>query len=118
MFDIFKTRESQQIESGRNLGEYASIEPLIQRCRYSGFIIQVHGYRFDELAESIRARDAFMLAIDQRIQNQDFTDFIIHQTSSEPDYPNAPRVVFDTRGKVLMSWHGTQCIREGAQPSP
>ena len=105
MFDIFQPRESQQIEHGRSLGERASIEPLIQRCRYWGFIIQVHGYRFDELGESAEARDAFMLAIDLRIQEQDFSGLIIHPASSELDPTSGPRVVFDSRGRVLMSWN-------------
>ena len=104
MFNIFKSLESQQIEYGRNLAEHASIEPLIERCRYSGFIIQVHGYRFDEFCESDRAREAFMLAVDHRIRRQDFTDLVIHPASSDLNQDLGPRVVFDSRGRVLMSW--------------
>jgi len=105
MLNIIQRRESQQIEEGRSLGENASIEPLIERCRYSGFIIQVHGYRFDKLGESAQARAVFKLAVDRRIQEQDFSGLIIHPASSELDPTSGPRVVFDSRGRVLMSWN-------------
>lgn len=104
MLNIFKSNESRQAEKCRLLAESASIEPLLESCHYCGFIVEVHGYQFEQFCQCPIAREAFMLTVDRRIREQDFSFVYIHPASSELDSANAPRVVFDARGKVLMSW--------------
>jgi len=105
MCKLFDPRESKHIEKCRALGEEASIEPLFDRCSYCGFIVEVHAFLFEELCKSPRARQAFILAVDRRIREQDFSDIFIDPASSELDPDLGPRVVFDSRGRVLMSWN-------------
>ena len=104
MFNIFKASESQQVEKCEHLGKGALIEPLIENCHYCGFIVEVHGYQFEEFCRCQGAREAFMRIVDRRIREQDFSFIYIHPASSELDSSHTPRVVFDSRGKVLMSW--------------
>lgn len=104
MLNIFKSNDSRQAEECRLLAESAAIEPLLESCHYCGFIVEVHGFHFEQLCRYPNAREAFMRTVDRRIQEQDFSFTYIHPASSELDSSHAPRVVFDSRGKVLMSW--------------
>lgn len=106
MLNIFKRDESLEIELCRNLGERASIEALLEGDSFYGFIIEIHGYLFDDFCSSPNAKVAFVQIIDRRIKEHDFSNLYIHPASTEIDSDQAPRVVFNTRGRVLTSWNG------------
>lgn len=104
MFKELNLDISEQIATCQRLGEQAAIEPFIERCRYVGFIIQVPNGELERYKKSDEAISNFKQVIDRRIDDQDFTDLYIHPASSELDPYGVPRVVFDPKGRVLVTW--------------
>ena len=104
MFETFRLKSWSTIFSCQTIARHASIEPLIEGCNCSGFVVQLHEFEFEKYQRVCRGISAFVTVIEERIAARDFENLFIHPASSELDWTNAPRVVFNPGGRVLLVW--------------
>lgn len=95
---------SKHVMQCQRLAESASIEPLVERSAYVGFIVQLHESGFEMFFKDLNALAAFEQVIERRIDEHDFSQLYVHSASRELLSDKGPRVVFDLDTSVIYHW--------------
>lgn len=111
MRKLFSFLTSRQIARCRRIAESASIEPLIEKCAYVGFSVQLHDSEFKTYLGRPEALTAFEQVIERRINEKDFSELYIHPVSNVLASDEGPRVVFNLDSSVIYHWRPNRLFK-------